>query len=454
MRRVLDLALLASLVGASIFLALTLPEGGDPSRRARKTLPLPSPRPSAPEPDGPAETLDPPAVVDPATHERVGVEPIGPPGTLAIIGYSYLGMWEPSPGPVPVTLDGPSSDGTRTPVADSRGRFEIHTTGGRLFLGELGPDAPALELAPSGGSGLLAVHRYPPAADPQSLIDPTCAILWQPAEGGIRLLVRGEANLPDGAQIAVRVIAADHGLESVLLRVQDRRFSGEVPVSPREYHAGGYQLQFAWGRGLASRKVLEQFVEGGGRISDQEFRRDVGVFFGTPGEARRQEQDARVYYGTALAGMEGVRDLLLVAGSQARGKRAKLLREPERVAGMRAHPLAGRFAPLFAEERLRLDEWRRMIDEVIPEYLLPYSDADAMPFLTKHPQAAYNLAMLAQHIRKFSRLESTVTYEALGLPRHPNDFVANFDFEPETERELTLQRIRNYCGAIRQYIGL
>jgi hypothetical protein len=91
----------------------------------------------------------------------------------------------------------------------------------------------------------------------------------------------------------VRLLAAGYVLESALLPVRAGRFEGAIELSPREFHAGVFTLQFAWGRTLSSRGAYESYLAGGGSPLDGEFRREVGVFLGTVEEARRQEEEAR-----------------------------------------------------------------------------------------------------------------------------------------------------------------
>ena len=61
--------------------------------------------------------------------------------------------------------------------------------------------------------------------------------------------------------------------------------------------------------------------------------------------------------------------------------------------------------------------------------------------------------VLFYSLLKYSRLESTVIYMALGKERHPNDFVADFDWDPATERTQTLGKLRNFINAIREKLS-
>jgi len=185
-------------------------------------------------------------------------------------GFLFRGGESLVKGPVPLFLDG-------VPVplwADDNGRFQFTVTGRELALGvpDLGGEfdsvAPRLLIAKAEGGALLSVHQYVGVEqgkvlpDNSRLITPQSALLVQFDDGASpHLLVRGVAELPDGATVAVRLIAAGHVLESTLLRVRGQSFSGELPLSSRDYHAGRYQLQFAWGPGLATRSTLTAMGE-------------------------------------------------------------------------------------------------------------------------------------------------------------------------------------------------
>ncbi len=450
MRRILDLALLALLLGTPIFLLVVLPDRSSSARPATKNLELPRPRGLTPTPPE-SRILDPdlPVSSGSAGEEPSRVKVIPQVGSFDLRGLYFRGGGAPLAGEVPIAVEGGLS-----PVADEQGQFRLQIPAGPLGLGGLDASCPIIDLDKNGGSGLLSVHRYDPSEGGAPLLEPISALLLQPKGGTPRLLVCGRSTLPDGAQLAVRLLAAGHGLESILLRVNDRKFAGEIPISPRDYHAGVYLLQFAWGRTLATREILDTLDGNAVASFDGEYQRDVGVFFGTPEEARLQEREVRDFYRGALDDLEGMRDLLLVSGAEARGRRSKLLKDSELMARLRAHPLANSTDGLFRDGKLELSRWRRLIDEQIPERVSAYTMLEEIPFGTKHPQAAHNLVMLSQHVRKYSKLESTIVYGALGLHRHQNDFVPNYDFGPETERTLTLQRIQNFADAVRQFIGL
>jgi len=454
MKRVIDLLLISIIIGAIALLLRGVPErprGGGGVQR-----PLEIPRPRAPTATAPPaevdESVEPPApvpaVAPPSTTEPdATARPV--PAAAEWQGYSYRGGDQPVEGSLPVQVEG--SDPLR---ADAEGRFRLRTAGGRIALITPGERVPWIELPNGRVGGTITVHQYPPAEGAAPLLEPAAALLMQASGNTPRLLVSGRSTLPDGAELAVRLIAAEHGLESVVLRIHGGHFAGELPLSPREFHAGVYVLQFAWGPKLATRQALLDYQSGGGELIEGEFRRDMGVFFGTPEEARRQASEVRAFYLAALDDLEGMRDLLLVAGAQSRKKRMKLLDDPARVARMRAHSLASRFDRLFDGKTLQLDEWRRIIDQEIPARVVAYTDAEALPYSTKHPQAAHNLVQLAQHVRKFSMLESTVVYETLRRPRHANDFLPSHDFDPATERDITLERIETIAAAVRSYVGL
>jgi len=454
MKRFIDLLLIAIIAGAVALLVRGRPERPAAPSAASRPLEIPRPRGSPEPPVGTepaARPESPESAFAPLPMPPVAAPAEPGPSAVQWEGYSYRGGDQPEGGILPIRVEGAD-----TPRADAKGRFRLLTLGGEVTLVSARAPAPAIALPPQGGEGVISVHQYPAVGEQPPLIAPSAALLVQPtgAAQAPRLVVCGTSTLPDGAEIAVRLIAADHALESVVLRVAGGSFAGEVPLSARDYHAGIYLLQFAWGPKLATRQLLAEHALRGGERIEGEFRRDVGVFFGTPESARRQEAEVRAFYRGALDDLEGMRDLLLVAGAQVRQKRAKLLDDPERLGRIRAHALASRFDRVFRGRKLDLDEWRRLIDEEIPARVRPYVDPEALPYATKHPQAAHNLVQLAQHVRKYSKLESTVIYAELRVPRHANDFLPSHDFEPEIEREVTLDRIENFAGSVRAAIGL
>lgn len=461
MKKLLDGLLLVLVLGIPLFLVFVLPEGdGIDPEETRPPLEIPEPRdadaPSAVPAPGEATDIGGPPGVPGAPEDTA----TGPPAVeiverttpTRLAGYSYRGGRTPLPGPVPVW-----SDGVDPPLADADGRFSWTIPPGRITFAEPGvepADRLGVTLAPGSPHGLLTVHRYPEPANEPTRLHPTEALLLQPDGALPRLLIRGVADLPDGAEVAVRLFVAGYSLERAMVRVRDGAFAGELPLSARVYHSGVYDLQVAWGPNLATRPILAN-VEGTAWASlDSELRRDVGVFFGTPEEAAQQTREIREYYGRALDDLEGARDILLVAGAQARRKRSKLLDEPDRVERLREHPLSDAAAGLFEGRELDLDAWRVLIDETLPAQIAPYLSLESIPFPEKHPRAAHNLVMVAQQVLKYSRLESTVVYASLGLERDARDFVQNFDFDPATEREQTLMRLRNFSDAVRRFSGL
>lgn len=472
MKRLIEMVLIAIIAGALVMLVLGVPPRVPP---APVTPIAPADDLAVPRPREPAER-DPVATssVEPIHRSSVSAAPaatesrpverpprIDPPATGAEeaslerrpgfvwSGYSYQGGAAALEGLVPVSVDD-----AVPPRADAAGRFDLRTSGGSLALAAIGERSPRIDLPAVSGQGVLAVHRYDAASPAPSILEPVAALLLQPAGGPPRLLVCGRSTLPDDGEIAIRLIAAGHGLESTVLRVDDGFFGGELPLSPRDYHSGQYVLQFAWGRRLATTEVPVEVGTDHLEQVDGEYRRDVAVFFGTPEDARRQETEVRAYYRAALDDLEGMRDLLLVSGAQARKKRSKILDDPARVARLRSHALAPRFDELFHGKKLDLDRWRKIIDAEIPLRIRGYAEVEEIPYLTKHPQAAHNLVLLAQAVLKYAKLESTVVYEALGRKRHANDFVPSHDFDPAMERDVTLERMGNYADSVRGFVGL
>ena len=466
MKRLLDGLLLVLLLGTPIFLFFTLPDRSNSGSPASLSPELPLPDSSR------SQGFDPGTGREDSASDQSEVREIpNSPSELEINsaadrvweGFLFRGGESLAKGPVPLFLDG-----VPAPLwADEDGRFQFAVTGRELALGvpDLGGEfdavAPRILLAKREGGALLSVHQYVGVEqgqvlpDDSRLITPQSALLAQ-FEGGTppQLLVRGMAILPDRATVAVRLIAAGHVLESTLLRVRGQNFSGELPLSSRDYHAGRYQLQFAWGPGLATRSTLRALGDSEWALMDGELQVDQGVFFGTPEEARRQKRIIREFYRRALENLEGGRDFVQVLGARARGKRNKLVNDPERAARLRKHSLAPLESEIFNGRRMDKDSWRRLIDEELPEVAQPYLEVEEMPWWQSHPQAAHNLAMMAQQLLKYSKLESTLVYRHRGWKPSVSNHVQNFDFGPEVEKQQTLLRLRNYSDAVRDFTGL
>jgi hypothetical protein len=110
---------------------------------------------------------------------------------------------------------------------------------------------------------------------------------------------------------------------------------------------------------------------------------------------------------------------------------------------------------MFHGRKLELKEWRRFIDTAIPERIARYSTVEQVPFPLRYPQAAHNLVQMAEQLKKFARLESTIVYEALDLEQDPRDFDPSNDFStPQTEREQALARLENFAASVRSSLGL
>ena len=465
MKKLLDLALILVVLGAPILIFGVLPDRErDPSPPVGAGDPLPLPTapedgnggkpdlraPSNGEPFAAADSGD--RGTSTPTVDRVPPGPTDPARGLVIEGRSYRGASSPLPGVVAVTADrGPSEQW----VADRDGRFDATIPPGRLFLldpveessTEVVLPIPPLDEA-EGASALLNVHRFF-RDDPDEFFTPVSAFVLQcDAMGPPLLAVRGRSQLPDGGEIAVRVLAAGYQLESMMLRVEDGEFSGVLRFAERQYHSGAYVLQFAWSPLMATRRTLEALEGTAWGSVEGEIQRDLGIFLGTPGEANTQDQEIRRYFSEALDELEAVRDFMLVVSAEARRKRNRLLNDEARAERLRRSELAEAHRGLFRQRRLVVERWRELIDERIPAIVGRYLDAEAMPYPTKSRDASHNLVELAKLVHKHAKLESTRVYEALGLELDPRNFVVDKDFSSETERQQTLDKMDNCIRAI------
>ena len=460
MKKLLDLILIILVLGVPVFLFVVLPEreSGGGGSAVRPPLPLPEPAVAEGSLSPTASAISESGSTGLDGTEQPAVGEIGRPQTPATVtdgwtleGYLYRGGSNPMAGEVPVSADLSDSAVLKT---DRSGRFQWVLPQGELYLlaGEPTDPEVSISIPPGPGTGLLSVHRYF-QGKPGELITPECAFVLQcPQMSANRVLTRGSTRLPDGAQVTVRLIAAEKALESTLLRVRDGKFGGELPISDREFHAGSYTLQFAWSLSTSTQRVREAMRGTEWGSSDREVARNLGVFFGTPEEAAEQIAAMQDYYTAALDELEGTRDLVLVTGSKARGKRNRLLRDPERAARLRSHVLAEAQSKLFRGSRLDREEWRKLIDERIPEVVKKYLSYEELPHRYRVPGAAYNLAAVAQQVIRHSRLESQIIYEHLSWPGSSNDYVSDLAFGIHAEKTQSLTRLRNYVDAVREYL--
>ena len=270
-----------------------------------------------------------------------------------------------------------------------------------------------------------------------------------------RLFISGETSLPAGTQVRINVTALGRNLDGGIAAVDGPDFSWDSMTSPRNWFGGEYRLRISWRPSGASPEVIREVARLHGEVTGgEDWICEYRLPVGDPATARRQRQEIEEYYSEALKEVTRSRDLLLVAGARARGKRSKLLRDPDRVEEMEAHPFAEDLLTLGRKEKFAFARWRQLIDEKLPQRWQVMGNPDIIPYSEKHPGAARNLQLLFATLYKYARLESTVAYEALGLKRHENDFVANFDWGPETERKQVLERLRNYIDAIEEAVNL
>ena len=98
------------------------------------------------------------------------------------------------------------------------------------------------------------------------------------------------------------------------------------------------------------------------------------------------------------------------------------------------------------------EEWRQLIDERIPAIAQKYLVQDDLPHRYRVPQAAYNLVAVAQQVVRHSKLESQIVYEHHSWPTSPNDYVADLAYGIHAEKTQSLNQLRNYVDAVRDFI--
>jgi hypothetical protein len=251
----------------------------------------------------------------------------------------------------------------------------------------------------------------------------------------------------------VKVMFRDRILEGGIELTDGNKLWWSRTLVSESWFAGRLDLILEWDSSQVAEPMRQQIE----KLWPPAAREEVWSWHGSlsvddPDEAQRQQREIASWYLQALAEVEASRDLLLVAGANARGKRASLLRDPQRTDQLYEHPLAPVLETLGRGASFDFKRWRILIDEDFPRRWKKWAAEGRVPWPHRHPGAARNIALLFGSLNKYSRLESTVLYETLGKPRHLNDFVANFDWGPATERKQTLSKLRNYVDSVRTSI--
>ena len=268
-----------------------------------------------------------------------------------------------------------------------------------------------------------------------------------------RLFLSGQTVVPPGLRMLVKVMFRDRILEGGIELTDGNKLWWSRTLVSESWFAGRLDLILEWDSSQVAEPMRQQIE----KLWPPAAREEVWSWHGSmsvddPDEAQRQQREIAIWYLQALAEVEASRDLLLVAGANARGKRASLLRDPQRTDQLYEHPLAPVLDKLGRGASFDFKKWRTLIDEDFPHRWKKWAAEGRIPWPHRHPGAARNIALLFGSLNKYSRLESTVIYEALGKPRHLSDFVANFDWGPATERKQTLSKMRNYIDSIRTSI--
>ena len=268
------------------------------------------------------------------------------------------------------------------------------------------------------------------------------------------LVIPALTRAPVGSRLRIQVVGDGRTLDGGILKVTGEENLWELPLVPRQWYAGLLRVQVVWSWEAATVERQNQVLE----VRGDEFAGEDWVWSGTlsvdtAAEAKRQGEKIRRWYRQLLDEVEMTRDLLLVAGAHARGKRARLVRDDERYSRLLTHPLAPVLDDLGRGARFDERRWRRLLDEELPQRWSPWVEEGAIPWPDRYPGPARNVPLLFHTLVKYSRLESTVIYLALGKERHPNDFVADFDWDPATERTQTLGKLRNFINAIREKLA-
>lgn len=389
---------------------------------------------SNPEPEVPQGEKEPDQPVEPKEDFEIWMRALDDQGTPLEGDIS-----------LPLLLDG-------NPVTISAG-------GGQRISGrELRTLYPGTEsvLIPLGG-GKWTLDATQQVKTFGGLIESPWAILGRPEPSDQRptLIVFGHTPLPPGSRLRAQLIGEDRVLDGGILKTQAESNIWVLSLNPRQWFAGRLSLQMAWSWEASSQfdqdRVLE--IRGGqSELRESDWEWSGSVMVDTAKVLAQQTREIKEWYRGALEEVEASRDLLLVAGAKARGKRAKLVKDDERMGKMLLHPLAPELENLGRKNSFDFKKWRRLMDEEFPAHWRVWLEKGAIPYPDRYPGPARNVQLMFHMLNKYSRLESTLIYSSLGRDRHINDFVADFDWDPVTERTQTLGKLRNFIDSIDEKI--
>ncbi|MBT5737009.1 MAG: hypothetical protein HN891_07120 [Planctomycetes bacterium] len=385
--------------------------------------------------------IDPP--IDPQVDPPIDPEPVVLPVQCWVRGLSAAGELLPEGTELPLETD------AGTVITGAEGVLEVAGEGLR-WISSNGRQIP-VELPP--GQWILDCTAQLPLADAPVQLDWVILVREEEGQSPARLVISGTTPLPVGMRLLVKLSHQDRILDGGYEITEGESVWWNRVLVSDSWFAGCLAMSIEWDPNLlreSQRSPLESLWRGIARGEIWSWQGFLCI--DDPQEARRQQLEISRWYAEVLEEVQACRDLLLVASAKARGKKSALLRDPERADRVFEHPLAATFDLLGRGKSFDYKRWRRLLDEVLPQRWSQWSAAGRVPYPHQQPAAAKNVALLFNVLVKYSRLESTVLYEALGKPRHIHDFVANFDWEPVTERKQTLSRLRNFIEAIRQSI--
>ena len=345
------------------------------------------------------------------------------------------------------------------PIESTEASQELQVTG--LVVGGFGSlesglrkSMPRLEIDPPATGRWIVDSTLQKA--PSDLLTIERLVLLRPdsVDFPSLLVIPAMTKAPVGSRLRIQVVGDGRTLDGGILKVSGEDNLWQLPLVPRQWYAGLLRVEVVWSWEAATEDRQNQVLDiRGEEFAGQDWSWSGALSVDTAAEAKRQGEKIRRWYRQLLDEVEMTRDLLLVAGAHARGKRAKLVRDDVRYSRMLTHPLAPVLDDLGRGSRFDERRWRRLLDEELPQRWSPWVEEGAIPWPDRYPGPARNVPLLFHTLVKYSRLESTVIYMALGKERHPNDFVADFDWDPATERTQTLGKLRNFINAIREKLS-
>lgn len=288
-------------------------------------------------------------------------------------------------------------------------------------------------------------------------------------DGSVSVEVFGKTLLPEGAQIFGKLAAGSTTVAATRVSADaDGAFRFDrMRTRANEVHAGRYLLSVSWRPEVAKETEVEAVREHLPEPTPAELAVRRNVYLGRESDEERETRETSLFFYAGLKEAQAARDTLLWLAWNLRGEKGKepqkrdpvwrpsalLFASDTRKLLLRQSDLFAAVSKFARPGAIDLDEWRKMLDETLPERWAPYSDSSKFPNPKKNPVASANLPGLFQTLRRLYQIESRLIYSALERSPDPRDHY-NRDFSPAEEWLQALDRIDRYFQAIRDDVGI